>query len=153
MMNDVRELIERLGKNHSLSVSEYETLVKNFNEENAEILRKYADKERRAHYGNKIFIRGLIEVSNICKNDCYYCGIRRSNGAVDRYRLTADEILECVDAGYELGFRTIVMQGGEDSAFTDEFLVEVITKVKGKYPEIAITLSLGERSREPYLKL
>ena len=69
MMNDVRELIERLGKNHSLSVSEYETLVKNFNEENAEILRKYADKERRAHYGNKIFIRGLIEVSNICKND------------------------------------------------------------------------------------
>ena len=109
MMNDARELIERLGEKHSLSVSEYETLVENFNEENAEILRKYADKARRAHYGNKIFIRGLIEVSNICKNDCYYCGIRRSNREVDRYRLTADEILECVDAGYGLGFRTIVM--------------------------------------------
>ena len=75
MMNDVSKLIERLGEKHSLSVSEYETLVEGFNEENAEILRQYADKERRAHYGNKIFIRGLIEVSNICKNDCYYCGI------------------------------------------------------------------------------
>jgi len=153
MMNDARELIERLGDKHSLSVSEYETLVEGFNEENAEILRQYADKERRAHYGNKIFIRGLIEVSNICKNDCYYCGIRRSNREVDRYRLTADEILECVDAGYGLGFRTIVMQGGEDASFSDEFLVEVITEVKRRYPEVALTLSLGERSRESYLKL
>ena len=122
-MNDVRGLIERLGSEHSLSVLEYETLVENFNEENAEILREYADKERRAYYGNKIFIRGLIEISNICKNDCYYCGIRRSNKAVDRYRLTEDEILGCVDSGYELGFRTFVMQGGEDSAFTDSLLV------------------------------
>ena len=152
-MNDVRGLIERLGSEHSLSVLEYETLVENFNEENAEILREYADKERRTYYGNKIFIRGLIEISNICKNDCYYCGIRRSNKAVDRYRLTEDEILGCVDTGYELGFRTFVMQGGEDSAFTDSLLVSVISEIKRRYPEVAITLSLGERSRESYMKL
>lgn len=153
MMNDINELIDKLRKKHSLSLEEYKTLVECFDVTNAEVLRKYADKERRAYYGNKIFIRGLIEVSNICKNDCYYCGIRRSNRKVDRYRLTKEEIISCVTEGYELGFRTFVMQGGEDGFFTDDFLTNLVREIKNIYPEVAVTLSLGERSRESYFRL
>ena len=153
MMNDTICLIDKLREKHSLELKEYKTLVESFNEISAGILRYYADKERRAYYGNKIFIRGLIEVSNICKNDCYYCGIRRSNKKVDRYRLTKNEILSCADEGYKLGFRTFVMQGGEDSFFSDDFLTDIIREIKKIYPDVAVTLSLGERSRESYLRL
>ena len=153
MMNDINYLIEKLSTKHSLSLTEYETIVENFDETNAAILQKFANKVRKAFYGNKIFIRGLIEVSNICKNDCYYCGIRRSNKNVDRYRLTGEEIISCVKEGYGLGFRTFVMQGGEDGVFTDDFLTEVIREIKRNYPDVAVTLSLGERSKESYLAL
>ena len=153
MMNDINELIDKLREEHSLSLEEYKTIVEHFDATNAETLRKYANKERRAYYGNKIFIRGLIEVSNICKNDCYYCGIRLSNRKVDRYRLTKEEIISCVTGGYELGFRTFVIQGGEDSFFTDDFLTNLIREIKNRYPDVAVTLSLGERSRESYLRL
>lgn len=153
MMNDISYLIEKLRNEYSLSLEEYKTIVENFNEKNAEALRKYAVTERRAYYGNKIFIRGLIEISNFCKNDCYYCGIRRSNKNADRYRLSREEILSCVDEGFVLGFRTFVLQGGEDNFFSDEVLTDIITEIKRKYPETALTLSLGERSKESYIKL
>ena len=137
----------------SLSTTEYECLINNRNEEIAEFLKKEAVKKRKEVYGNTVFIRGLIEISNICKNDCLYCGIRASNKECDRYRLTKDEILSCCDEGYALGFRTFVMQGGEDLHFTDEILVDIIGSIKEKYPDCAVTLSLGERSRESYQKL
>lgn len=116
-------------------------------------LKNEAVKKRQAVYGNTVFIRGLIEISNICKNDCLYCGIGASNKTCDRYRLTKEEILSCCDEGYSLGFRTFVMQGGEDLHFTDEILVDIIRSIKEKYPDCAITLSLGERSYESYKKL
>ena len=105
------------------------------------------------HYGKDVFIRGLIEISNICKNDCLYCGIRRGNKDCDRYRLTEEEILSCCDEGYALGFRTFVMQGGEDAYFNDERLCDIVSAIKSSYPDCAVTLSMGERSRESYEKL
>lgn len=115
-----------------------------------EILTQRADKIRREVYGNKVYLRGLIEVSNICKNDCYYCGIRKSNSHVNRYRLGKDEILSSARFGYQLGFRTFVMQGGEDPKFSQDFMVDVLKSIKSSYPDVAITLSLGERSYEDY---
>lgn len=108
---------------------------------------------RQEIYGRDVYVRGLIEISNICKNDCYYCGIRRSNLNCDRYRLTPEEILACADEGYALGFRTFVMQGGEDGYFTDERMSEIIRSLKRRHPDCAVTLSLGERSRESYQRL
>lgn len=112
-----------------------------------------ADKIRREHYGDKVYIRGLIEVSSYCKNNCLYCGIRAGNKNAQRYRLTEEEILSCCKEGYALGFRTFVMQGGEDNFFTDEFMCRVIYKIKSLYPDCASTLSLGERSYESYKAL
>lgn len=109
-----------------------------------------ADKVRRMHYGNKVYIRGLIEISNYCKNNCLYCGIRERNLSLSRYRLTKEDILSCARVGYELGFRTFVMQGGEDEFFTDDFMCSVISEIKSLYPDCAVTLSIGERSFESY---
>ncbi len=148
-----RELAEKLIKNHSLTVDEYKQLIDNYSPSLAEYLALEAVKARKEVYGNTVYTRGLIEISNICKNDCTYCGIRRSNKNCDRYRLTEDEILQCADEGYSLGFRTFVMQGGEDAYFTDDVLVSIITKLKNNHPDCAITLSLGERSKESYKRL
>ncbi len=153
MENKIFELITKLEKQHSLTVDEYEYLIANRNDDIAEILAEKARTVREKIYGKDVYIRGLIEVSNICKNNCLYCGIRKSNKACERYRLNKDEILECADEGYSLGFRTFVMQGGEDPLFTDEFVCEIIKEIKNKYPDCAITLSLGERSYESYKKM
>lgn len=147
------ELIDKLSKKHSLSLSEYETLINNFTHDTAEYAAKLSRKVRESVYGNKVFIRGLVEISNICKNDCYYCGIRRSNSDCQRYRLSEKEILSCCENGYALGFRTFVFQGGEDAFFSDSFLIPLIEKIKKLYPECAVTLSLGERSKESYKAL
>jgi len=119
------------------------------NSRNSEIF-EYARKIRYKHYGDKVYLRGLIEFTNYCKNDCYYCGIRRSNDKIRRYRLSADEILLSCGTGYGLGFRTFVLQGGEDGYYTDDKMAEIIGRIKEKYPDCALTLSLGERSRESY---
>lgn len=150
MENKIIQLIEKLEKNHSLSLEEYEFLIENRTENAAEILAEKARAIREKIYGKAVFIRGLIEVGNICKNDCLYCGIRKSNKLCERYRLSEEEILECCKEGYSLGFRTFVMQGGEDSYFSDEFMCNVIKKMKADYPDCAVTLSLGEKSRESY---
>ena len=146
----MRKLIDKLASAHSLEIGEYLEIIKNATADDAAYLAEKARFEKEKHYGKEVFIRGLIEVSNICKNDCYYCGIRKSNQNCERYRLSEDDILECCREGYELGFRTFVMQGGEDAYFTDERLVSIITKIKQNYPDCAVTLSLGERSSESY---
>lgn len=153
MTEKMFSLIEALEKYHSLSLEDYEYLIENRCDEAARLLAARAVAIRKQIYGNGVFIRGLIEISNICKNDCLYCGIRKSNGNCDRYRLTAEQILECVDEGYALGFRTFVMQGGEDGYFSDEVICDIIMKIKEKYPECAVTLSMGERDYESYKRL
>ena len=152
-MSDALKLAEKLYRERSLSVAEYEILISQRTDESARFLMTKADEVRKEIYGNKIFIRGLIEISNICKNNCYYCGIRGANTNCQRYRLTPEEILGCCKTGYELGFRTFVLQGGEDAFFTDEILCELIKKIKALYPDCAVTLSLGERTKESYQKL
>lgn len=151
-MNSLK-LLDKLYKTQSLSLDEYKFLVENFSAENADYASTLAVKKRKEIYGNSVFIRGLIEISNICKNDCYYCGIRCSNRKADRYRLTKEDILACCDVGFSLGFRTFVMQGGEDPYFSDEVMCDIVSSIKEKYPDCAVTLSLGERSKESYQKL
>ncbi len=109
-----------------------------------------ADKVRRLHYGNKIFIRGLIEISNYCKNNCFYCGLRFGNKFVERYRLSKQEILDCCRTGYALGFRTFVLQGGEDYYFTEKRFCEIIHAIKTAHSNCAVTLSVGEKKRHVY---
>lgn len=111
---------------------------------------KTADAIRRKHYGTDVYIRGLIEFTNYCKNNCYYCGIRAGNKSAIRYRLTKEEILACCDEGYNLGFRTFVLQGGEDPYFTDKKVCEIVSSIREKYPDCAITLSIGEKSKDSY---
>jgi len=153
MRKDLTALIERLAAQRHLELSEYRELIDHRSPEAAEHLAALAVEARKKIYGNKVFIRGLIEVSNICKNDCLYCGIRRSNGNCQRYRLGAEEILSCCREGYTLGFRTFVLQGGEDGAFSDDFLCALLRNIKAEHPDCAVTLSLGERSRESYARL
>lgn len=153
MNETIRTLIDKLESTHSLLKEEYAALLAGRDEESAAYLAEKAVCVRKSIYGNRIFIRGLIEVSNICKNNCFYCGIRAGNANCDRYRLTKEQILSCAEEGYALGFRTYVLQGGEDGAFTDDFCEDVIRSLKEKHPDCAITLSLGERSYESYKRL
>lgn len=147
------ELAFKLLKEKKLSQKEYKTLISAYTAEDADVLAKEACRIRDEVYGKKVFIRGLIEISNICRNDCYYCGIRKSNAHCVRYRLTHEEILECCEEGYKLGFRTFVLQGGEDGYYTDKVLCGILAEIKSRFPECAVTLSLGERTYESYLAL
>lgn len=114
------------------------------------VLFKKADAVRREIYGNEVYIRGLIEFTNYCKNNCFYCGIRSGNKSAQRYRLSHDEILACCKEGYSLGFRTFVLQGGEDTYYTDKMICEIVSDIKSLYPDCAVTLSIGEKSYESY---
>ena len=116
----------------------------------ADYLKERALAVRQEHYGNDVFVRGLIEFTNYCRNNCYYCGIRRDNKNVDRYRLSDEEIMECCHEGYRLGFRTFVFQGGEDGFYTDEKICHLIRSIKSQFPDCALTLSIGEKPRESY---
>lgn len=142
-------LLEKLATGTSLTKEEYLALIRD-RETVRDEAAKLACAARGRYYGNRIFIRGLIEFTNYCKNDCYYCGIRAGNRCADRYRLSPKQILACADAGHELGFRTFVLQGGEDPYFTDELLADTVRAIKQKYPGCAVTLSVGERSYESY---
>lgn len=147
------DLINKLEKNKSLSLEEYEYLIANRTAETAAVLAEKAVNARKKVYGNSVYIRGLIEISNICKNDCHYCGIRRGNKNCERYRLTEEQILSCCGEGYKLGFRTFVLQGGEDAYFSDDAVCKIVSEIKKRYPGCAVTLSLGERSFESYKRL
>ena len=153
MNTDSALLAKRLIDGEKLKESEYLLLLSASDAELKEQLRQAAVKQRRRIYGNEVFVRGLIEIGNHCKNDCYYCGIRKSNKNADRYRLTPDEILFCADEGYRLGFRTFVLQGGEDAAFSDALLAGLISEIKLRHPDCAVTLSLGERGEESFRAL
>ena len=144
-------MIDKFLELHTLSKSEYLELLQYWeNEEVVKRLRTEAVRLRKQYYGDKVFTRGLIEFTNYCKNNCYYCGIRNGNRHVDRYRLTEDEILECCQMGYELGYHTFVLQGGEDPYYHDERMEYIIRAVKNQFPDCALTLSLGEKSYESY---
>lgn len=146
-------LISQLEERHSLSLPDYTYLIEHRSDAAAALLAGKAVKARQEIYGRSVYVRGLIEISNICKNDCLYCGIRRSNHACERYRLTREQILACCREGYGLGFRTFVLQGGEDPYFSDEVVCSLVEEIKARYPDCAVTLSLGERSRESYQAL
>ncbi|MDE6125121.1 MAG: [FeFe] hydrogenase H-cluster radical SAM maturase HydE [Eubacterium sp.] len=146
----MKDIILKLENEHFLSDDEFKLLIEDESEETLKLLAERADKVRRKVYGTDIYLRGLIEFTNYCKNDCYYCGIRRSNSDAERYRLTDEQIYDCCKIGYELGFRTFVLQGGEDGCFTDDKLVEIIKTIKQNYPDCALTLSIGEKSYESY---
>ncbi|MDR1166733.1 MAG: [FeFe] hydrogenase H-cluster radical SAM maturase HydE [Deltaproteobacteria bacterium] len=142
-------LIDRLEKEKILTAAEFVTLLEN-RDEARDYLFARARAVRDSVFGQDIFIRGLLEFTNYCKNDCLYCGIRRGNRAVSRYRLTPEEILERCALGFELGFRTFVLQGGEDPFFTAPKVASIVREIKSAFPGVALTLSLGERSRETY---
>ena len=146
----VKDIIDKLYSTTNASREELLFLLDNLSEENKEYLIEKAHRVAVENYSKNVYIRGLIEFTNYCIRDCKYCGIRKSNHKADRYRLSIDEILECADIGDKLGYKTYVLQGGEDSYFTDEKMVEIIKKIKEKYPGNAITLSLGERSYKSY---
>ncbi len=152
-MRDLLHLVDKLTETHGLTVAEYAALIDGRTPEITAALSSRAVAVRREIYGNTVFIRGLVEVGNICRNDCYYCGIRASNTACDRYRLDDEDILAACAEGYDLGFRTFVLQGGEDGHFTDDRLCGLLRSVKSAHPDCAVTLSLGERSRESYARL
>jgi len=145
----MRDLVDKLAENRMLKHEEFKQLLSG----NKPYLHQKANELRKAVFNNKIYARGLIEFTNHCKNDCFYCGLRASNKQVSRYRLTKEQILESCKAGYELGYRTFVMQGGEDPYFTDDVLVDIVGAIKSWYPDCAVTLSVGERSKESFQSL
>lgn len=146
----MRNLIDKLEKERILSKDELVYLLSNFNEEDSQYLFQKARAISQKYFGNRIYIRGLVEFTNYCKNDCLYCGIRRSNRNVERYRLNKDQILNCCKNGYELGFRTFVLQGGEDLKYSVDEMEDIIKTIRDNFPDCAITLSIGERSYDEY---
>lgn len=152
-MKQYEQIMDTLETEHFLTKEQLEYLLTTDEPETLELLRARAEAVRKEHYGNAVYIRGLIEFTNYCRNNCYYCGIRRDNEKADRYRLSAKDIMDCCKRGYELGFRTFVLQGGEDGYFTDERLCDIISDIKLKYPDCAVTMSVGERSKESYQRM
>ena len=153
MTERIRDLIEQLAAEHRLSKAGYAELIEGRDTDAAALLAERAVAARRAIYGDAVFTRGLIEISSYCKNDCLYCGLRRSNASAQRYRLSPEAILACAEEGHALGFRTFVLQGGEDAFYTDALLCGLIRELKRRFPDSAVTLSLGERGRESFRRL
>ncbi len=149
----MKALIDQLASQHDLTDDELLYLLDHLDEKNRDYLIEKAHETRMRVYGDRVFMRGLIEFTNYCKCNCLYCGIRAANSDVERYRLSTEEVLSCCETGYFLGYRTYVLQGGEDPYFTDERLVEMISAIKKRYPDTAVTMSIGERSRESYEKI
>ncbi len=144
-------IVDKFMRQHSLTEDEYLELLQHWQDSDVvKRLSEEAVKLRKQHYGDKVFTRGLIEFTNYCRNNCYYCGIRRDNRNIGRYRLDCGEILECCRDGYALGYRTFVLQGGEDPYYTDSRMAEIIREIKKNFPDCAVTLSIGEKSYESY---
>ena len=152
-MGEALELARRLAEEHTLSDEELLALIQYRDGETADFLREQAAGTARRHFGRQVYLRGLVEFTNHCRRDCRYCGIRRSNGNAQRYRLTLEEVLDACRAGHRLGFRTFVLQGGEDPWWDDGRLCALVSALKREFPDSAVTLSVGERSRESYARL
>ena len=150
---NIWNLIDTLYKDQALDREELIFVLKNRGEEPASYLAELARKQAQKIYGKKVFPRGLIEFTNYCRNNCYYCGIQSSNKNICRYRLSIEQILSACQSGYEIGYRSFVLQGGEDPYYSDEHMVPIVEEIHQAYPDCAITLSLGERSPESYRKL
>ncbi|CEH34508.1 [FeFe] hydrogenase H-cluster radical SAM maturase HydE [Romboutsia lituseburensis] len=150
---NVKDIINKLYEVNSASKKELLYLLDNINEGEKDYLISKAHDTRMKYYSNKVYLRGLIELTSFCKKDCLYCGLRRSNKNAQRYRLDIDDVLECVRKGDKLGYKTFVLQGGEDAYYSDEIMINIIKAIKKEFPENAITLSLGERSYESYRNL
>ena len=149
---EYKEIVKQVREKKNIELVELEILLRNATEEEVAFLYANAREVADEIYGKRVFKRGLIEFTNYCKNDCYYCGIRRSNTCAERYRLDKETILNCCEKGYDLGYRTFVLQGGEDGYYTDEKVCEIVKEIHKKYPDCAITLSIGEKSKESYQK-
>lgn len=147
---EIRATIDKLCATNDIGRHELLYLIENIVEEEKKYLMQKAKETSEKTYANKVFMRGLIEFTNYCMKDCYYCGIRRSNKKATRYRLSLQDILGCCKMGYELGYRTFVLQGGEDPYYTDDAIVEMVISIKEEYPDCALTLSIGEKSYESY---
>lgn len=145
-----RQLIDLLEQDGALSREQWKKLLGSWDTGDGGYAREKAQAISRAHFGNHVYVRGLIEFSSYCKNNCYYCGLRKSNRKAQRYRLTVDEILRCCETGYGLGFRTFVLQGGEDLYYSDDKIVDIIKAIKSHYPDCALTLSIGEKGKNAY---
>lgn len=146
-------MIQQIAQNRDITLEQLQLLLTVSDEGVISELFDTARCTAQSVYGNKIFMRGLIEISSYCKNNCLYCGIRRSKQGVARYRLTPDEIYDCCEQGHKLGFRTFVLQGGEDMWFNDDRMCDIVSTIRHRFPDCAITLSLGERSRDSYQRL
>lgn len=153
-MTPLKDLIIRLKSSRILEKKDFIQLLEGLsgNSDAVAFLQKEAQDTAREHFGRNIYVRGLIEFTNYCRNDCYYCGIRRSNLNADRYHLSKGQILDCCRSGYDLGFRTFVLQGGEDMSYSDDAVTEIIASIRQLYPDCAITLSVGERHPDTYKK-
>ena len=145
-----RDILSKIEQEQMISREELEELLTTTDQELIEELYRRARATAGKYYGKEIYLRGLIEFTNYCKNNCYYCGIRCGNEKAQRYRLTMDQILSCCESGWELGFRTFVLQGGEDPYYTDERICTITKEIKKRYPDCAVTLSIGEKERASY---
>lgn len=150
---NLKDIIEKLYAEHNADREELLFLLDNLDEKNKELLIKRANETRLKYYKDSVYLRGLIEFTNVCSRHCLYCGIRAENKNADRYRLTKEQIISCADIGEKLGYKTFVLQGGEDPYFTDEIMVDIISTIKKNHPDCAITISIGERSYESYEKM
>jgi len=151
-LKNIKDIIDKIYKEHNSNYEDLSIVLNNISFETSEYLFEKAQKVSTSIFGKKVYVRGLIEFTNYCKNNCFYCGIRSGNKNVDRYRLTKEDILSCCKNGYDLGMRTFVLQGGEDNYYTDEIMVDIISSIRKNYEDCAITLSLGERTKETYQK-
>ncbi len=147
---NIKNLIDRLYESNNLDYENLVCILENIDKSDKEYLVEKAHETRMKIYGDKVYMRGLIEFTNYCKKACKYCGISATNNSVDRYRLSLKDILYCCEMGYKLGYRTFVLQGGEDTFYTDDKIVEIVTEIKAKYPDAAVTLSIGEKPYESY---
>ena len=149
-MEKIKRIVDKIAETEDINRDELKILLEETDEKKIRYLKDKADGVRRKIYGTRVFIRGLIEFSNYCKNDCLYCGIRHSNHKASRYRLSEEEILQCANTGYQLGFRTFVLQSGEDPYFTDDRICRIVSSIKDRFPDCAVTLSIGEKDRDSY---
>lgn len=151
-MKDIKAIVDDISKRQDIGLQELQAILQSEDIDGIKYLRDKAAEKSKSIYGNKVFIRGLIEFTNYCKNDCYYCGIRHGNHNAQRYRQSDEQIFECCDTGYELGFRTFVLQGGEDPYYTDDKVCLIVNEIKTRHPDCAVTLSIGEKTKESYQK-